>query len=102
MGLPMTVDCTVTNIGARMGDEVVMVFHKAGDSVRTQAKHPVPQRALIGFDRVAIRMGGKAPLKFIISEKDVSLIDEKGQPHLYSGAHTLIFSRGHGAEVSIE
>lgn len=91
----------MANTGARGGDEVVMVFHAAGDDVRTQAKHPVPLRALVDFGRVSVPAGGKAALPFSVTTDQVSLIDEKGAPRLYQGTHTIVFSRGHGAETKI-
>lgn len=100
--LPLIVTCNVANVGTRAGDEAVLVFHKAVDTARAQAKHPVPKRALIDFDRVSLPCGAEASLTFTITEDKVSLIDETGAPRLYSGMHTVIFSRGHGDEVSID
>ena len=39
--IPMNFSCTVSNTGAVAGDEVVMVFHQAGDAMRHEASHPV-------------------------------------------------------------
>lgn len=99
--LPLSVACKVQNTGSRTGDEVVMAFHVAGKDVRAAAKHPVPLRALVNFDRVSVPAGGSAAVSFMLTQDDLSLIDENGKPRLYKGQHTIILSRGHGAEVSV-
>jgi hypothetical protein len=53
----ITAKCTLTNTGTMAGDEVVMVFHSAGDTIRKLAAaavppHPVPLRSLVAFERM--------------------------------------------------
>jgi hypothetical protein len=45
--------CTVTNTGAIAGDEVLLVYHRAGQAVRATASslHPVPIKQLVEFER---------------------------------------------------
>jgi len=43
------VACEVTNTGQHEGDEVVMMFHAAGDAVRDAAIYPVPLKSLVNF-----------------------------------------------------
>ena len=100
--LPIATTCVVANTGAMDGDEVVLVYHVAGDDVRAQAKHPVPRRALVNFERARIAAGAKERVTFVLTKDDVLLVDELGKDRLYSGKHTIVFSRGHGEEVSLE
>ena len=100
--LPINVTCVVANTGGRRGDEVVMVYHTVSEDVRAAAKHPVPIKALVNFGRVSVAAGTDESLHFVLTEEDVLLVDETGEDRLYRGNHTLLFSRGHGLEVSFE
>ena len=42
--------------GARVGDEVVQVYHQVGSKLRATIKqqHPVPLRRLVEFERVTV------------------------------------------------
>lgn len=100
--VPVDLTCKVTNEGHRRGDEVVMMFHNASSDVRSQANHPVPQRALIGFDRVTLGPGESKDVSFSVTEESVALIDENGEPRKYPGIHHVIFSRGHGGEQVVD
>ena len=68
--------------------------------MRASAKHPVPLRSLIGFQRVSVAASnGSVTVQFELSLDDLELINETGEPRLYSGQHSIIVSRGHGAEA---
>lgn len=90
----------MSNDGAVNGDEVVMLYHSAGSDVRAIAKHPVPIRSLIDFDRVSVPSGGTAIVEFRVDQKSLELVDENGEPRVYHGQHQLIASRGHGVAVN--
>ena len=99
-----TVECTVRNTGALDGDEVVLVYHAAGDDIRRSigGAHPVPAKALVGFERVRVAAGGAERLRFVLSEDPaLTLVNATGDRHLYAGTHQLIFSRGHGADIAL-
>jgi hypothetical protein len=98
-----TVDCVVRNTGAIDGDEVVMVFHSAGAGIRARigTTHPVPIRTLVGFERVRVLAGKVTSLRFVLGEEALWLVNVTGGRQLYAGAHTLLFSRGHGVDVAV-
>lgn len=101
---PLTASCDVTNTGDRTGDEVVMVYHVAGAAVRAAATktHPVPLRSLVGFERVTLGAGTTQTIHFPPFErKSFELVNADGNRTLYPGEHSLVFSRGHGAEVAV-
>ena len=83
---------------------MVMVYHVAGAAVRAVATktHPVPLRSLVGFERVTLDPGTTQTIHFRPFErKSFELVNADGNRTLYSGEHSLVFSRGHGAEVAI-
>ena len=95
--------CAVRNTGAADGDEVVMVFHVAGEDVRARVRdaHPAPARSLVGFERARIAAGSVANLEFRLGEAALALVNATGGRQLYAGQHALVFSRGHGPEVAV-
>ena len=66
--------------------------------VRASAKHPVPMRSLVDFQRVTVAPGQSQKVHFVIEPSSLSLTDENGEPRLYKGTHTFVASRGHGTE----
>jgi hypothetical protein len=98
-----SVAVVVANTGRVAGDEVVMVFHSAGRDVRARIgdSHPVPAKALVGFERVRLEAGEQTTLRFDLQRGALELVNASGLRHLYPGSHTLLFSRGHGADVAI-
>ena len=96
---PTNIDCQVKNTGGRDGDEVVFLFSAVGGDVRAAAKHPVPLRSLVDFQRVSVAKGQSVAVQFMIKPSSLELIDENGEPRLYPGVHSFIASRGHGAEI---
>lgn len=95
-------ECTVTNTGSAAGDEVLQVYHVAGDGIRKAANHPVPLRQLVDFDRVSLAPGAtSAPLSFSLGRRALSLTAANGTRVVYAGEHTFVFSRGNGADVNI-
>eukprot|EP01065_Artemidia_motanka_P046983 TRINITY_DN7245_c0_g1_i1.p1 TRINITY_DN7245_c0_g1~~TRINITY_DN7245_c0_g1_i1.p1 ORF type:complete len:747 (+),score=212.76 TRINITY_DN7245_c0_g1_i1:53-2293(+) len=94
-------ECSVTNSGAVGGDEVVMVFHSVSDDIKRQAQHPVPTRALVGFDRVSVAAGATQTVTFSLGQDALKLVNAAGDRVLYKGQHTLTFSRGNGQDVAV-
>jgi len=97
------VDCSVSVGSGPAGEEVLMLFHAAGDEVRAAAKHPVPIRELIGFDRVHVEAGVSAYVSFTLTEHHLGLVDENGNRQLVAGDHTIQVSNGldQGASFTI-
>ena len=95
-------DCTVKNTGAVDGDEVVMVFHSVGTEIKQQADHPVPIRALVGFERVRVAAGASVQVHFQLGNPALQLVNAQGDKVLYKGEHTLSFSRGVGTDTDIQ
>jgi len=93
-------ECTVRNLGALDGDEVVLVYHVAANIGAVD--HPVPQRSLIDFARVSCRAGAVASVGFDVELEQMKLVNGAGRRTLYPGTHRLVFSRGHGDEVSFD
>ena len=92
------VSCTVTNTGPVVGDEVVMVFHAVGDSIRTRVDklHPVPLRQLVDFARVGdLEPRASANVTFALRrEAAFSLTTASGAREVYSGEHRIVVSTG--------
>ena len=76
----------------------------AGADVRAKASalHPVPRKALVGFERVRVAKGASARVRFDFGASALELVNATGGRQLYAGTHELIFSRGHGREERVE
>jgi len=97
-----TANCVVTNTGPRDGDAVVLVYHAAGSDVRASIHdHPVPRRALVGFERVRVGRGGQAGLRFELTARELELVDAAGERRLYPGMHEFVFSSSPSPEVRL-
>jgi hypothetical protein len=96
--------CTVHNTGTVAGDEVLMVYDSLSAGIRSKIgkAHPVPLKRLVEFERVTVAAGKSAPVPFKIPKKALSITTADGSKMLYSGSHALVFSRGNGADVTIE
>jgi beta-glucosidase len=93
--------CTITNTGTREGDEVIQVYHKAGDDIRAKATHPVPLKQLVDFERVRLAKGASTTVEFSVPAHRLALTNNDGDYALYAGNHSIIFSRGHGDDVEV-
>jgi len=94
--------CNVANTGKLDGDEVVMVFHSVGEDIRNKADHPVPIKQLVEFTRVSVAAGKMATITFNLDKTAFQLTNKSGDKVVYSGQHTLAFSRGNGQDVLIQ
>ena len=82
----------------------VQVFHEVSETLRTAITklHPVPIRRLVEFERVTVSPGGIQRIAFpAFDAKTFELVNATGGNTLYTGEHALVFSRGHGEEVSL-
>src|SRR3569832_2334473 len=70
--IKVTVD--VKNTGDREGDEVVQLY-----LTDVAASAPVPIRTLVGFDRISLRPREKRTVTFMITPRQLSLIDNRGK-----------------------
>ncbi|NLI64118.1 MAG: glycosyl hydrolase [Bacteroidales bacterium] len=73
-GETISVETTVKNTGARDGDEVVQLYiiHPKNGN------RPVPNCALKGFKRISLKKGESKTISFVLTPKELSMTDEKG------------------------
>jgi beta-glucosidase len=71
---------TVTNTGVRDGDEVVQLY-----VTDLESSCVVPHRELRGFDRISLASGESRRVRFALTARDLSLIDEQGRRCLEPG-----------------
>merc|ERR1712050_440718 len=83
------------------GDEVVMAFHSVSQDIRDAAKHPVPFKRLVGFERVRLAAGASTEIIIEVARQRLALTNGDGDYALYAGTHHVVFSRGHGEEVTL-
>jgi len=73
------VSVDVINCGTMAGDEVVQLY-------LTHTGVPgAPIRALKGFQRVHLERGQRKPVSFMLSDRDLSVIDEAGKHRIVPG-----------------
>jgi beta-glucosidase len=83
-GKPVKVSVTVTNTGARAGDEVVQLY--VSDR---EASVPVPIRKLVGFKRVSLEAGSSQKVSFSIDPRELSLITDDTRRMIEPGVFNL-------------
>ena len=102
----LSASVTVKNTGTVTGDEVVFLYKKSDQPVLAWAEQenlapPVlPARELIGFGRVTLAAGTSTVVHFNSTASKLSTVDDFGTRHVLPGEHELIFSRGHGEELT--
>jgi len=69
-GEPLTASVTVTNSGARDGEEVVQLYVR--DLVGSVTR---PVKELKGFDKVALAPGESKPVRFVLTAMDLAYYD---------------------------
>ena len=95
------------NTGTVAGDEVVFLFKKsdapttAWNAARNLGPPTLPAKELIGFERVSLAPGSSTVVHFNTTAAKLSSVDGFGTRHVLGGTHELIFSRGHGEELSL-
>jgi beta-glucosidase len=71
------VSVAVTNTGKTDGEEVVQLYVINGDK-----KVTAPIRSLKGFQRIFLKAGETKQVKFYLTEEDLSVMDDNGNPRL--------------------
>ncbi len=95
-GSTLTVDAEVRNTGTRDGDEVAELY------LNFPKLAGAPIRALRGFTRVHVPAGQTAHLQFILSPRDLSMVNESGDRLVAPGNYQISVGGGQpgpGAEV---
>lgn len=94
---------TLSNTGARAGDEVVQLYFTPTAGTLTPGETPpfLPVRQLLAFTRVTLAAGAQAPLAFTVDAADVLLVTPAGVRKPISGSYTLTVSRGNGEELTL-
>ena len=87
-GKPVAVEATVTNTGARAGDEVAQLY------LEFPAVPGAPLRALRGFERVHLEPGASQIVRFELKSRDLSMVTEAGEPIVAKGAYTVSVGGG--------
>jgi beta-glucosidase len=84
-GESLDVTATVTNTGAREGDEIVQCYLRD-----CEATTRVPIQKLVGFTRVSLKPGASVDVKFAIKPEMMALIDEQGKARIEPGSFEVI------------
>jgi len=95
-----TFNCILANIGNMDGDEVIQIYHRAGDGIRQRVDHPVPIKTLVDFGRYTVAAGQSLPFSFTLRKDWFSLFNSRGVKVHYPGVHYIIFSRGIGNDIT--
>ena len=76
---PITISADVKNTGSVAGDEVVQLYlaHVSLDGA--------PLRSLAGFARVHLDRGEKKTVKFVLRDRDLSIVDVSGKHRILPG-----------------
>ncbi len=74
----------VTNVGDMDGDEVVQVY-----LTDEKASTPRPIRSLVAFERVNIKKGERKTLEFVLSPRQFSMVDKKGNIVIEEGTFRI-------------
>ena len=94
----LSLSCDVRNTGNVDGEEIVMMYHSVGSSIRKQLNHPAPKRALLDFARVYVPAGEVVRIPFDVPEESFQIVDNAGDRVLYKGEHILeVTGEGAGA-----
>ena len=87
-GSPVVVEATVTNAGAKAGDEVAQLYLSFPDVPGS------PLRALKGFQRVHLEPGASQKLRFELQPRDLSLVTEDGKIIVAEGFYAVSVGGG--------
>jgi beta-glucosidase len=83
------VDVEVENAGQQAGDEVVQLY--LSDPVASAA---VPLRSLVGFERVALSPGQRRQVRFELTPRRMSFVDDKGRRKVEPGSLMIAVGGG--------
>jgi beta-glucosidase len=87
-GQPLSVEAVVKNTSQRDGDEVAELF------VTYPAIAGAPLRALKGFARVHLAAGASTKVSFVLSARDLSVVDPAGDRMVAAGDYRLSVGGG--------
>lgn len=94
-GQPLKVETTVTNTGARDGDEVVQAYLVPPAPTRPLGStEAVLQRQLVGYRRINLKRGKGMSVAFTLTPRDMSIVDHDGRRHVAPGAYRLYVGGG--------
>ena len=85
---PVVAEVTVTNSGARAGDEVAQLYLEFPNIPGA------PLRALRAFQRVHLEAGASQKLRFELSPRDMSMVTEAGDPIVAEGEYGVSVGGG--------
>jgi beta-glucosidase len=83
-GAPVPISVDVANVGSRAGDEVVQLY-----LTDVAASVPVPIRSLQGFQRVTLRPGERTTVRFTLTPRQLSLLDEAHERRVEPGVFEI-------------
>lgn len=87
-GDALVAETKVTNAGKRAGDEVAELYLKFPDV------NGAPLRALRGFQRIHLKPGESQTVRFELNERDLSMVNESGEPIVAQGEYSLSIGGG--------
>jgi beta-glucosidase len=87
-GDSLTAEVTVTNTGAREGDEVAQLY------LSFPNVPGAPLRALRGFKRVHLKPGEAQKVSFALADRDLSMVSEAGEPIIAKGTYSVSIGGG--------
>ena len=87
-GLPVEVDVTATNSGARAGDEAIQVY------LKFPAVKGAPLIALRGFQRIHLEPGASQKVHFELKDRDLAMVTEDGNPIIAQGEYMISVGGG--------
>jgi beta-glucosidase len=96
-GQPLAADVEVTNAGGRDGDEVVQFYLSALD-----APAGAPRRALVGFQRVALKAGETRTVHIEIAPRQLSEVDAQGGRAVKPGRYALFIGGGQPGAAGVQ
>ena len=87
-GEPLMAGATVTNTGKAAGDEVAELYLKFPDVAGA------PNIALRGYSRVHLEPGESKKVRFMLKQRDMSMVTEAGDPIVAAGKYTVSVGGG--------
>jgi beta-glucosidase len=87
-GDPLAAEVTVSNTGNREGDEVAQLY------LSFPNVPGAPLRALRGFQRVHLKPGESQKVRFVLKDRDLSMVSDAGEPIIAEGKYSLSIGGG--------